>query len=175
MAAPRSDVERVLERVLGFRRDEGDHHRFRLEIDGNLVAITKTSHSHTTISDSLLAEMARQLHIPSRFFRDLIAGRRNRADYLERRSTKSCGCMVGWLGLPHEDVEVVDGGGAAQIEEVLALADVARVASLPVADMGQGVLDSGTFAELGAPGWSLLALAELLEQALGPRGRPGGS
>jgi len=82
MSAPRSDVERVLERVLGFRRDEGNYHRFRLEINGTLVAITKTSHSHTTISDFLLAEMAKQLHIPSRFFRDLLAGRRNQADYL---------------------------------------------------------------------------------------------
>jgi hypothetical protein len=54
MPALRSDVERILERVLGFQREEGDHHRFRLEIGGKVIANTKTSHSHTTIGDPLL-------------------------------------------------------------------------------------------------------------------------
>ena len=82
MPAPRSDVERILERVLGFQREEGDHHRFHLEIGGKVIANTKTSHSHTTIGDPLLADMARQIHVPSRFLKELISGKQNRNDYL---------------------------------------------------------------------------------------------
>jgi hypothetical protein len=40
-----------------------------------------------------------------------------------------------------DDVEVVDHGGAAQVEQVLAGAAVAGAAALPVADVGQHVLD----------------------------------
>jgi hypothetical protein len=70
------------------------------------------------------------------------------------------------VGLAHEDVEVVHRGGATQIEGVLALADIARIASLPLADVGQGVLYGGALAELGAPGRRLLAVAQFLEQSL---------
>ena len=38
-------------------------------------------------------------------------------------------------------MEVVDYGGAAQVEEVLAGTAVAGAAALPVADVGEGVLD----------------------------------
>ena len=40
-----------------------------------------------------------------------------------------------------DDVEVVDHGDAAQVEQVLAGAAVAGAASLPVPDVGEGVLD----------------------------------
>jgi hypothetical protein len=43
-------------------------------------------------------------------------------------------------------VEVVDDGDAAQVEQVLAGAEVAGAAALPVPDMREGVLDLGAFA-----------------------------
>jgi hypothetical protein len=43
-------------------------------------------------------------------------------------------------------VEVVDHCDAAQVEQVLALAEVAGAAALPVADVGQGVFDRGPLA-----------------------------
>jgi hypothetical protein len=52
-------------------------------------------------------------------------------------------------GLAGDDVEVVDYGGAAQVEEVLAGAAVAGAAALPVADVGDGVLDLDALAQAG--------------------------
>lgn len=88
MPVRRRTIEHLLEHELGFQREEGDHHYFRLEIDSKLVARTKTSHSHDTLGDDLLALMARQLYIPPRFLKELLAGRKTRQDYLEhlRRS-----------------------------------------------------------------------------------------
>jgi hypothetical protein len=43
-------------------------------------------------------------------------------------------------------VEVVDDGDAAQVEQVLASAEVAGAAALPVPDVREGVLDLGAFA-----------------------------
>jgi hypothetical protein len=48
--------------------------------------------------------------------------------------------------LAGDDVEVVDHGDAAQVEQVLAGAAVAGVSALPVADVGQGVFDLDAFA-----------------------------
>jgi len=83
MPAARADVERLLEHVLGFQREESDHHRFRLYVSGRLVAMTKTSHSHRTIGDPLLAEMARQMHVTLPLLRALVAGTKGRDDYLD--------------------------------------------------------------------------------------------
>jgi len=46
-----------------------------------------------------------------------------------------------------DDEEVVDDGGAAQIEAVLARAAVAGAAALPGADVGEGVLDGDALAQ----------------------------
>ena len=62
-----------------------------------------------------------------------------------------------------DDVEVVDDGDPPQVEEVLAGAAVAGAASLPVADVGQGVLDLDTFAQFRPPVRGLLALAQFGE------------
>ncbi len=59
----------------------------------------------------------------------------------------------------HEDVEILDDRRATQVEEVLAAAAVAGTAALPVADVGEGVLDRDAFAQLGPTGGGLLALA----------------
>jgi hypothetical protein len=63
-------------------------------------------------------------------------------------------------------VEVVDHGAAAQVEQVLALTKVAGTIALPVADVGQGVLDRDPLAELGPPQGGELAGAELSQQVL---------
>jgi hypothetical protein len=70
------------------------------------------------------------------------------------------------VGLAGDDVEVADDGDPAKVEEVLAGAAVAGAAALPVADVGEGVLDRDALAELRAPSWGLLALAQLGEQRL---------
>ena len=72
--------------------------------------------------------------------------------------------MVADSGQACDDVEVVDCGGAAQVEQVLAGAAVAGTAALPMPDVGEGVLDLGAFAESGAPGRGGLAFAELGQQ-----------
>jgi hypothetical protein len=69
-------------------------------------------------------------------------------------------------GLACDDVEVVDDGDAAQVEQVFAGTGVAGAAALPVADVGERVLDLDTLAELGPPGRGLLALVQLGEQCL---------
>ena len=56
-------------------------------------------------------------------------------------------------------MEVVDHGGAAEVEEVLAGAAVAGAVSLPVADVCQGVFDRDAFAKLSASGRGGLAFA----------------
>ena len=65
-----------------------------------------------------------------------------------------------------EDVEVVDHRDAAQVEQVLGLAEVAGTSSLPVIDMGQGVLNLGALAEFGAAVGRVLGRAELGQQPL---------
>src|ERR1700679_4144443 len=57
--------------------------------------------------------------------------------------------------------EILDRGGAPQVEQVLARADVASPASLAGSDMSQSMLDSDAGAEGGAPGRGVLKLAEL--------------
>ena len=57
-------------------------------------------------------------------------------------------------------MEVVDHGDAAQVEQVLAGAALAGAAALPVADVGECVLNRYAFAQLGASFRGLLALAQ---------------
>jgi hypothetical protein len=65
-------------------------------------------------------------------------------------------------GLSLDRLEVLDGAGAAQVEEVLADAAVASAASLPAADVRESVLDGDSLAELGSAGRGLLQLAQLV-------------
>jgi len=51
----------------------------------------------------------------------------------------------------------VDDGDAAQVEQVLAGAEVAGAAALPVPDVGEGVLDLDAFAQFLASLRGLLA------------------
>jgi hypothetical protein len=63
-----------------------------------------------------------------------------------------CQLVAAGGGLAGDDVEVVDQGDPAQIEQVLADAAVAGAAALPVPDVGEGVLDLDALAEPCAPG-----------------------
>ena len=65
-------------------------------------------------------------------------------------------------------MEIVDHGRTAQIEEVLACADVAGVIPLPAADVRQGMLESSNVNAVAAS-ISLIAVqrqAEMLQRAL---------
>jgi hypothetical protein len=63
-------------------------------------------------------------------------------------------------------VEVVDDGDAAQVEQVLAGAQVAGAAALSVPDVRQGVLDLDAFAQLRAPVRGVLAATQFGQQRL---------
>ena len=63
-------------------------------------------------------------------------------------------------------MQVLDDGTAAQVEQVLALADVAGSRPLPVADMRQIVFHGRTLAQFGPTGRGQLPLTEFLKQAL---------
>ena len=58
----------------------------------------------------------------------------------------------------------MNNGAAAQIEEILACATIARSSSLPPANMGQGMLNRDPFTQLDSPLWGLLPLSQLDEQ-----------
>jgi len=58
----------------------------------------------------------------------------------------------------HEDVEILDDRGAAEVEQVLAGAAIAGTASLPVADVGEGMLDRDT---LPVYAWTIVTNASL--------------
>jgi hypothetical protein len=63
-------------------------------------------------------------------------------------------------------MQVVDHGTAAQITPVLALPARAGASTLPVADMGQGLLDRHPLAQLGASCGRLLAGPQLGQERL---------
>ncbi len=81
MPATRGDIEHLLEQ-LGYRRDDGDHRRFRLYFEGRLIAATMTSHGTREIHDGLLATIAGQMRIRPAFLRNLLAGRKRPQDYV---------------------------------------------------------------------------------------------
>jgi hypothetical protein len=60
----------------------------------------------------------------------------------------------------------MDDRDPAQVEQVLALAEVAGTAALPAAYMGQGVLDRGALAQPGTPVRGLLRGPQLDKQPL---------
>ncbi len=84
MPRDRKDVEAALEKK-GFLRKEGDHHRFIYYTKGGLKTkvLTKTSHSHRQIVDSILSQMAKQCCLTNKLFGDLIECPLSRDDYEE--------------------------------------------------------------------------------------------
>ena len=60
-----------------------------------------------------------------------------------------------------DTLEILDGGGAPQVEQIAADADVASAVSLAGGDVGEGVFDGGAAAEQGAARPGLLELSVL--------------
>ncbi len=82
MVKPRTESEDALERK-GFRRREGDHHRFIFYTnDGKKTPIiTKSSHNMRDIGDDLLTQMAKQCRLTKLKFMKLIECTLSREDY----------------------------------------------------------------------------------------------
>lgn len=70
--------------ILGFSRSERRHRFFELFIGGRKIAQTEVSRgtSHRTISDNLVAKVARDLHISRAFLYELVRGTKTKEDYL---------------------------------------------------------------------------------------------
>ncbi len=65
-----------------------------------------------------------------------------------------------------DNVEVADDGAAAEVEEVRARSTVASAPALPVADVGERVIDLHSLSQLGASLGSEPPLSKLREQLL---------
>ena len=79
----RRAVERAIMRKLHFVRSNTDHRRLELWCNGKVVARTKTSHgADASLSDRLVAMMARQLHISSRQLQQTVQCPFSFTDYL---------------------------------------------------------------------------------------------
>lgn len=75
------DVASQLEHKFGFSRREGNHHFFSYEVAPEKWVITKVSHNRKPLSDGLVSKMARDLKVPTGFFRCMIQCTRSKADY----------------------------------------------------------------------------------------------
>jgi hypothetical protein len=60
--------------------------------------------------------------------------------------------LTGLMRLAGDDVEVMDDRDTAQVEQVLALAEIARSAALPAAAMGRRMLGLDPLAQPAPPG-----------------------
>jgi hypothetical protein len=69
--------------------------------------------------------------------------------------------LRGGKGQALDTFEILDCGGASEVEEVLANAYVASAMALASRDMCESVFDGGSLAECGAPGGRLLELSVL--------------
>jgi hypothetical protein len=65
------------------------------------------------------------------------------------------GCLTGLMRLAGDDVEVMTTATRAQVEQVLALAEIARSAALPAADVGRRMLDLDPLTQPTPPGRGL--------------------
>jgi hypothetical protein len=81
-----NDLIHVLASVLGFERENGDHVRYVLVIDGKIIARTKFSHSwrgNSQIDASILSMQAKQLHCSSAMLKGLLRGQFGKEDYFK--------------------------------------------------------------------------------------------
>ncbi|MBC7951121.1 MAG: type II toxin-antitoxin system HicA family toxin [Rhodospirillaceae bacterium] len=78
----RKEVEAALERK-GFTREETHHHFFIYwNSDGKKTPIrTRTSHSHKTLGDPLLSQMAKQIKLTNKKFLELVDCTLDQAGY----------------------------------------------------------------------------------------------
>ena len=70
--------------ALGFEPSQRDHELFELYVGGKRVARTKLSRGseYRTLSENVIATIARQLRISRAFLYELVAGNKTKADYL---------------------------------------------------------------------------------------------
>jgi hypothetical protein len=79
-------VEKQLEHKFGFEPDTGhavDHRWWSLRLDGLPPIRTKVSHGNKEISQMIAGKMAKQLRVPSPFFREMIACTKSKHDYYD--------------------------------------------------------------------------------------------
>lgn len=83
--ATEAQLTQKLEMTLRDRRGD-DHRRYDLIIAGKRVARTMVSRGsgYRTLGDDLVGRMARQLHVTSPFFRELISCTKSRDEYLSK-------------------------------------------------------------------------------------------
>lgn len=75
MPLDRADIEAALTKKGFTERPDGDHRYYRLFVDGKYTGIlTKTSRGskYKTLSDGLVAAMAKQLGLTNKQFRELV-------------------------------------------------------------------------------------------------------
>ncbi|HKV83677.1 MAG TPA: hypothetical protein VJN88_03925 [Ktedonobacterales bacterium] len=82
-----AEIEHILTTVLGFVEDdtrEVGHKWYKLKIEGVPRTIrTKISHGKKTeYGAALESAVAKQLHVRKAFFRDIMAGKKTREDYI---------------------------------------------------------------------------------------------
>lgn len=66
----------------GFSATIGDHHYFRLFLNGKDTGIyTKTSHNGQEIGDMLISKMAKQLYMDKTFFKAFVECSKSQEDY----------------------------------------------------------------------------------------------
>ena len=85
MPLERTGVHRALVTALGFQLEEGTRHDvYVLRIGNKNVAKTVLSRgsSYRTLSDALVAAIARQIHCPRQMLESLVRGTVSREDYL---------------------------------------------------------------------------------------------
>jgi len=85
-----SEIERILQRKLGFEQAPGrsvDHHSFQLKLKDMPVIVTKVSHSKVDIGPKLEGLMARQLRVRTPFFRQVMDCTKSRDDYYHQVQT----------------------------------------------------------------------------------------
>lgn len=78
------DIEKSLLKK-GFKRHDNDHKYFIFVYNGEKEkkVMTKISHSHTEISDSLISMMSQQLHTSKDFFIGFIDCTKRESDYIK--------------------------------------------------------------------------------------------
>jgi hypothetical protein len=79
-----NDLRRLLESVLGFEYESGDHVRYVLRVNGIIIARTKFSHSwrgNQQIDNSILSLQAKQLHCPNPVLKGLLRGSLGKKEY----------------------------------------------------------------------------------------------
>ena len=95
-----ADIRRQLPNKFGFEELSGNNHlKYRLWVDGKIVAITQLSHSKSDIKAGVVSAMARQLSVTSSQFVGMISCSFSKVAYFEARG----------LALPQGDLSTGPG------------------------------------------------------------------